>query len=332
MAAKSLSGFVIAATTVAASGLAGCELPASVLNTAGTGAERIADLFWWMAGGAVVIWLVVMAIMLHATYRHTAAHSLRAAHWLIIGGGVIFPGVVLTALLIYALPLMPELRAAASSDLRIAVSGEQWWWRVRYLPVEGEAVELANEVRLPVGKRVAFELSSPDVIHSFWIPALGGKMDLIPGRVNTLVLEPTKPGVYEGICAEYCGTSHALMRFSVVVMEPEPFAQWLEQQAAPARAPEESLTQRGRAAFLANGCGACHTIRGTPADGGLGPDLTHVGSRLTIGAGLLPTEPESFARWIGHTSAMKPDVNMPAFNMLPAEQLMAMAAYLSSLE
>ena len=213
---------------------------------------------------------------------------------LIIGGGVVLPTVVLSVLLVYGLALLPTLLApAAASAVQIAVSGEQWWWRVRYLPSNGhpEAVELANEIRLPVGERVQFHLHSPDVLHSFWIPSLGGKIDLIPGRHTRLALEPTRTGVFRGVCAEFCGTSHALMSFSVVVMEPAGFATWLAQQYAPAQPPVLPLAARGAELFLATGCGACHTVRGTPANGVVGPDLTHVGSRQSLGAGILPNDP-----------------------------------------
>lgn len=284
-----------------------------------------------MAAGGAIIWIAVIAVAIYSSRPDRVSYNPHATRWLIIGGGAIFPTVVLGLLLAYSFTLYPSLRASDSVDLRIAVSGEQWWWRVQYQP-EGETLELANEIRLPLGKRVEFTLSSPDVIHSFWIPSLGGKVDMIPGRTTTLVLEASKVGVYRGACAEYCGTSHALMNFYVEVMQPEDFAQWLEQQASPAQPPTTSLAQRGLEAFLANGCSACHTIRGTRADGSVGPDLTHVGSRLSIGAGILPTEPEAFVRWIGHTEQIKPGVKMPAFGMLPDDQLTALATYLSGLQ
>ncbi|WP_217475801.1 cytochrome c oxidase subunit II [Stutzerimonas stutzeri] len=312
--------------------LTGCDGQQSALAPAGTGAQSIATLFWWMAGGALAIWLVVMGIALYATQARPEAHSLRGARWLIIGGGIVFPVIVLTGLLIYGLTLMPKLSSSEKVALRVEVSGEQWWWRVRYRTEAGEAVELANEIRLPVGERVAFSLTSPDVIHSFWIPSLGGKVDMIPGRTNQLVLEPTKTGTFRGACAEYCGTAHALMNFAVVVMTREAFDQWLAEQAEPAQQPAGELQQAGQQAFLANGCGACHQVRGTEADGTVGPDLTHVGSRLTLAAGTLPADVEAFKRWIGHSSAIKPDVKMPAFGMLPEGQLIAMAHYLSGLK
>lgn len=314
--------------------LAGCGGPQSALAPAGRGAEQIATLFWWMAGGAGTIWVVVIGLAIYSI-RQREPHSQRAATLLIIGGGAVLPTAALAGLLAYGLALLPGLVAPApEGSLRIAVSGEQWWWRVRYLSADknGGSVELANEIRLPVGKRVEFLLESPDVIHSFWVPALGGKMDMIPGRRNRLALEPIRTGVYRGACAEYCGTAHALMNFYVVVQGEDEFARWLEQQRAPARPPVEPHAIRGRDVFFENGCGACHTVRGTSADGVIGPDLTHVGSRLSLGAGLLPNEPEAFLRWMARTQHVKPGVLMPAFGMLPAEDLRALAGYLKSLQ
>ncbi|QOR40748.1 cytochrome c oxidase subunit II [Billgrantia diversa] len=312
--------------------MSGCSGPQSALQPAGVDAEQIARLFWWMGGFLILIWVLVIGCAVFVTYIRPRPHDSRAARWLILGGGVILPPVVLGVLLVFGLSLLPSLSAPAEDGLQISVSGERWWWRVQYPTPSGDTVELANEVRLPVGERVGFRLTSPDVIHSFWIPSLGGKVDMIPGRTTRLYLEPTKVGVFRGACAEFCGTSHALMNFRVVVMEPDAFDTWLERQASPAQPPQGELARRGQEAFIANGCGACHTIRGTSADGVLGPDLTHVGSRLSLGAGTLPTDTEAFERWIRHPDAIKPGVNMPAFGMLPAAQLSAIAAYLSELK
>jgi cytochrome c oxidase subunit II len=314
--------------------LSGCDGPQSSLAPAGRGAERIADLFWWMAVGAGIIWLAVIGLAVYCL-RSSVAHSHSRASLLIIGGGAALPTVALAGLLAYGLALIPALVAPApAGSLKIAVSGEQWWWRVRYLtPGSNDvAVELANEIRLPVGMHVEFHLNSPDVIHSFWIPSLGGKIDMIPGRLNRLTLEPTRTGVFRGVCAEYCGISHALMSFDVIVLEKEDFATWLEHQQEPAQLPVQPLAARGQDLFLANGCGACHTVRGTLADGVVGPDLTHVGSRMSLGAGILANEPDAFLRWIAHTGDVKPGVHMPAFAMLPPEDLQALAAYLDGLE
>jgi cytochrome c oxidase subunit 2 len=325
----------LARAWVAALGLplAACTGPLSALAPAGAAADAIATLFWWMATGAVLIWLAFVALAVYAVSRRSRVLSRRTGGMLIIGGGIVFPLVVLTAVLVYGLALLPRLLAPApGNSLKIAVSGEQWWWRVRYLGPGGSPVELANEVRLPVGEPVELSLASPDVIHSFWIPSLAGKMDMIPGRVTRLVLEPSRTGVFRGVCAEYCGIAHALMMFAVVVLEPGEFARWLAQQAAPAAVPVSPDARRGHALFLASGCGACHTIRGSAARGAVGPDLTHVGSRLSLGAGILRNDPDTFVRWIARTEQVKPGVHMPAFGMLPADDLRALAAYLDSLQ
>ena len=313
--------------------LGGCYGPQSTLVQAGTGAAVIAELFWWMLWGAAFIWVLVIGLAIYATRVRPRAHNPRLATGLIVGGGVIFPTVVLAGLLTYGLMLIPELRAPAPADaLRIAVSGERWWWRVRYQTPQGGTVELANEIRLPVGQPVALHLTSPDVIHSFWVPSLGGKVDMIPGRTTELVLEPTRTGRFRGACAEYCGTAHALMNFVVVVMEPDDFAAWLARQGEDAGPATDPVAVRGQELFLANGCGACHAVRGTQADGVLGPDLTHVGSRLSLGADVLGNEPEDFVRWIGHTGAVKPGVRMPSFHLLAKDELHAIAAYLDGLQ
>lgn len=332
----------------------GCEGPQSALAPAGKDAEAIATLWWWMAGGAVVVWLAVATLLLAAVWARPAEHDPRQATRIIVLGGAVFPVVVLTALLTYGLGLMPDLRrpAAEPGSPRIAVAGEQWWWRVRYLPPEAAteslatpaevarsiaagaepAVELANEIRLPVGERAELLLSSPDVVHSFWAPALAGKLDMIPGRLTRLVVEPTRTGVFRGACAEYCGASHARMAFDVVVVPRPEYEEWLAHQARPAVPPASPRAARGGELFVRHGCGACHTVRGTPARGIVGPDLTHVGSRLTLAASTLPNRAEAFRRFVAASEVVKPGVHMPAFDMLPADDLAALAAYLEGLE
>lgn len=306
-----------------------------MLSPAGVEAADVAQLFWVMAAGAAVVWAAVIGIALYASRERAGRHGAKAARWLILIGGVLTPTVVLAALLLYGLQMMPELRQPATPGaMRVEVSGEQWWWRVRYAPADADApaIELANEIRLPVGQRTEFTLSSPDVIHSFWVPALGGKMDMIPGRITRLVLEPTRTGTFRGICAEFCGASHAFMEFEAVVMEPEAFERWLAHQAEPATPPASPAARAGLRAFTRSGCGGCHTIRGTPANGPVGPDLTHVGSRLTLAAGVLPNDVRAFRRWIARSHAVKPDVLMPAFDMLPDKELDALSIYMESLQ
>jgi cytochrome c oxidase subunit II len=293
----------------------------------------VAELLWWMASGAAVIWLAVIGLAVYAMRVERDPPSEQAARLLILGGGAILPTVVLTILLAFGLARMPELlNPPEQPTLHVAVSGEEWWWRFRYEPPGEAPLETANELRLPVGAPVRFTVTTPDVIHSFWIPSLGPKIDLIPGRVNHLVLEPTRTGEFRGVCAEYCGMAHALMAFDVVVMEAGAFDAWLASRRAPAPEPDGPLELRGREAFLGNGCGACHTIRGTPAEGLVGPDLTHVGARPTLAAGILPNTPEVMRAWITRPEELKPGAHMPAFGMLPDEELDAIAAYLESLE
>ena len=312
----------------------GCSGVQSSLSPAAGEAERMAALFWWMAAGAAIVWVAVIALAIYCARLSGRRNSRRLYRILIVGGGAVVPTIVLTILLVYGLAMLPPLVARApEGSLQVLVLGEQWWWRVRYLgPDGGQSIELANEIRLPVGEPVQFRLTSDNVIHSFWVPSLAGKMDMIPGRVTHLAMHPTRTGVFRGACAEYCGTSHASMALYVEVMEKADFARWLERQARPAEHTDDARARRGGELFLANGCSACHTVRGTAAQGAIGPDLTHVGSRLSLAAGVLPNDPEAFQRWMARTERIKPGVHMPQFGMLPSGDIAALAAYLESLQ
>ncbi|WP_299817468.1 cytochrome c oxidase subunit II [uncultured Jannaschia sp.] len=311
--------------------LAGCQGRQSVLNPIGEDAVDLATLFWVMLGGAVVLWLLVTGLFIYVTRFRTAEMSRRWAEALIIGGGVVFPATVLAGLLAYSLPLMATQRMAGDG-LVVHVTGEQWWWRVVYETPEGARVVSANEIRLPVGERTAFRLTTNQMIHSFWIPALGGKTDMIPGRENVMSLKPIETGVFRGQCAEFCGASHALMAFEVEAMAPEAFEAWLDREAQDAVPPASAAAERGAAIFAAEGCGACHTVRGTDAIGRVGPDLTHVGSRHSIGAGILPNQVEAIADWIQRTEHLKPEVDMPQYDHLSREALLDLGHYLKGLE
>ncbi|HJL17609.1 MAG TPA: cytochrome c oxidase subunit II [Sandaracinaceae bacterium LLY-WYZ-13_1] len=314
-------------------GLMSCAGPQSALSPAGRDAERIATLFFWMAGGAVVIWLGVMGSAIWTVVRPERAHSKRTADLFIVGGGVALPTVTLTVLVFYGLRMMPGLlHPGPDLEPRIAVSAEQFWWRVTYRVDGAEPVELANEIHVPIDRRTSFALTSPDVIHSFWVPSLAGKVDAIPGRETHLAFEPTRAGVFRGACAEYCGVSHAWMSFHVVVSSREDHEAWLRRQAEPAQPPEGPLETRGAELFQSSGCGACHTVRGTPADGVIGPDLTHVGSRQSLAAGALDNDVDGFERWLTATDDVKPGVHMPAYDALVADDAHALAAYLEGLQ
>lgn len=288
-----------------------------------------------MVVGGAIIWALVVGLLLYAGHARREPITARKASWLILGGGVAFPVTVLFCLLAYAVWLMPQIRpfmpALMDNKPQIEATGEQFWWRLRYLDDGGNtAFETANELRLPVGERTTFRLKAADVIHSFWIPSLGGKMDMIPGRDNVLSLEPTKTGVYRAPCAEFCGTSHALMAFSVIVMDRPDFDAWRQSRIEAAAMPQPA--HPGRDLFFRHGCAACHTIAGTPAIGRIGPDLTRIGERQTIAAGTLANTKDNIARFIREPDAIKPGVEMPAFGMLPDGDIEAIAAWLGGLK
>lgn len=311
--------------------LAGCSGRQSVLVPAGRDAEVLATLFWWMLGGAVVLWIVMNGLLVCVTRARAQTVSPRTAEGFIIGGGIVFPTVVLAGLLSYALAEMPRQRDLGSG-LTVRVVGESWWWRVEYLPDGADTpIISANELRLPSGSRSEIKLAANGVIHSFWIPALGGKTDMIPGRETRMSLEPTQPGTYRGQCTEFCGLSHALMALNAVVMDPEAFDDWLDAQSGDAAAPVDAAAQRGRAVFAAEGCGACHTVRGTPAGGQVGPDLTHLAARTTLAAGILPMDKPTLIQWLRHPETFKPGVRMPAYDHLTEADLSDLADYLMGL-
>lgn len=321
------------AAPLVAVALAACDGSQSAMDPRGASAHDLARLSWILFIGGAVIFLMVMALVAYAAFGPVDGRRRLGNRKVVVVGGIAFPVVTLSALLVYGLLVTDRVAGAGEPALRIEVVGERWWWRVHYLDEDGDiSFASANEVRIPVGRVVEFSLKSNDVIHSFWVPNLGGKLDMIPGHVNTLRLQADEPGTFRGQCAEYCGGPHALMAFYVVAEPEERFAAWLEQESRPAMAPRVPFTRQGQDLFVRAGCGACHTVRGTPADGVIGPDLTHVGSRVSIGAGILPTNVGTLAGWIADSQHLKPDNLMPSFNVLQGQDLRAIAAYLESLK
>ncbi|PHQ32929.1 cytochrome c oxidase subunit II [Rhodopirellula bahusiensis] len=303
----------------------------SALDPAGTGADSIASLFWVMVVGGILIWLIVVGLAIYAILV-PGRHDQKTTRLLVIGGGAVFPTIVLTALLTYGLAMLPELqRPAPEGSQVIEVAGVRWWWRVVYRLPNGTKVETANEIHLPVNEPVEFKLTSEDVIHAFWIPALGGKVDMMPGRENRLKLVPNRVGTYRGVCAEYCGEAHTQMAFDVIVESREDYDAWLSRLKKPVVQGSEAASE-GRQIFEAAGCGACHAIRGTSADGVVGPELTHFGSRRSIGASVLPNNSDNLIRWIAETHQVKPGVEMPAFETLSPDELRALSLYLGDLK
>jgi cytochrome c oxidase subunit 2 len=314
---------VIAAASVLLASCAGIQ---STFSTFGIEAESTRTLTITMVAAAAVITIAVLALAFHAVRAPEDRLDHRGGMRVILWLGAIGPTVILATLLAWELPTMRALKAEPG-DLEVHVEGEQFWWRVRYQPAQGELVESANEIRLPVGRTVTFSLTSPDVIHSFWIPGLAGKMDMIPGRTNRLVVQATSAGRYRGACAEFCGLSHAAMAFDVVAMDASEFDRWLVEQAAPA----VSASPPGRQLFDQYGCGGCHQIRGGAEGSSIGPDLTHFGSRGSLAAGSLPMEAPAVAAFIRDASQSKPGVLMPRFQDMPNEDAVAIASWLMEL-
>lgn len=314
--------------------LVACDEVQSVLAPAGPHADAISILGWVMFIGGGLIFLLVCTLTGIAVLLPAERRQWLGKRSIIIAGGIGLPVVVLTLLLVYGVVVSRSLVLdPAAAPIRIEVIGERWWWRVRYLDEDGNVrFVTANEIRIPVGRPIQFILGTKDVIHSFWVPRLAGKLDMIPGRTTSYTFSADAAGAYRGQCAEYCGAQHALMAFFVVALGAEDFEAWVEDQMSPAEDPVIDFLERGRQLFIANGCGACHTVRGTPAEGELGPDLTHVGSRMTIGAGILPNNVGTLAGWISSVQHLKPDALMPSFGTLEGEQLRAIAAYLESLK
>ncbi|HYC48637.1 MAG TPA: cytochrome c oxidase subunit II [Burkholderiales bacterium] len=304
----------------------------SVLDPYGPHAEAVATLAWVLFGGGAIVFVVVAGFTAYALYSPERRRRSIASGRFVIYAGIAFPGIVLTALFVYSLTLARDVVPAGAADLRVEVIGHQWWWRVRYLDASGGVdFVTANELRLPAGRSVELILSSADVIHSFWVPALAGKLDMIPGSVKRLRVDAARTGLFRGQCAEYCGGPHALMALYVVALDEDEFERWRAAQRRSAREPQSDRERRGRTLFLEH-CAACHAVRGTPAEGVLGPDLTHVASRHSLAAGALPNGAEAIARWIRDSQRVKPGNLMPSLDIFTDEDLSALAAYVAALD
>jgi cytochrome c oxidase subunit II len=305
----------------------------SALDPKGVDAALIFELTQVMAIGGSVIFVFVMTLLGLALFGPSGVRMNLRKHGWVIGGGIVFPVMVLTALLVYTLMSTNRMvRAGNPAATRVEVIGELWWWRVRYLDANGKVLfETANEIRIPSGQPVDLLLRSDNVIHSFWVPSLSGKIDMLPGHTNRQTVQATQPGVFRGQCAEFCGAQHAKMAFHVVAQAQAEFDQWFASQMQPPPEPQSPMLRQGKRLFLENRCGLCHTVRGTEARGALGPDLTYVGSRHSLAAGMLPNGQGSIAGWITGNQQIKPGNRMPAFKQFSGEELRALSAYLESL-
>lgn len=314
----------------------------SILHPVGPQAGRIGELWWLMFWVCAAVYVLVMIPLLASIVRRrgqpgdgpvvrpAAAGERRSARW--VGGATAVSTVILLGLLVASVVTGRSLDALASPQaLTIDLTGYQWWWRAVYDdPVPARRVITANEIHIPVGRTVHVVLSSRDVIHSFWVPELNGKKDLIPGHTTDTWIRADRPGVFRGQCAEFCGWQHAHMALLVIAEPPERFTAWLEGQRQAAAQPVEPLPLRGKQVFESQACPVCHTIQGTEAGGGAGPDLTHLASRRTLAAGTLPNSAGALAGWILDPQSAKPGNRMPAVG-IGAADLHALLAYLETL-
>jgi cytochrome c oxidase subunit 2 len=311
----------------------------SVLNTAGSAATSIARITWFLIITSALVFIAVMIALFVSIWqgrrKTTIAVDLskRSSTPIIIAGAII-PTVILVTLFIVGLGAMSSFPSEYDPNApHFQIVGHQWWWEVTYQsPSSTGSFTTANELHIPVGQPVVISVLAADVIHSFLVPKLQGKMDLIPGDTNVIQILATHPGVYYGQCSEYCGAQHAHMGFTVVAESPDQFQAWLAAQQTPACEPVDSLTRLGRHLFTTGQCALCHTIRGTTAQGQLAPDLTHIGSRRTLAAGMYPNTLGTMEAWIANAQSLKPGVLMPRITQFNGLEFRAIATYLETLQ
>lgn len=305
----------------------------STFETAGPQAAHLASLGWTMTVMGTVVFVVVMALLLVPLYRKRHAERVdgpplpvNERAWIVYAGMAV-PAIILAGVFLLTLTAY-RTTAPAPAAFTIEVIGHQWWWEVRY---PGQHVLTANEIHMPVGQPVRIVLTSDDVIHSFWVPNLAGKTDAIPGVTNTAWLQADSAGTWRGTCGEYCGVQHAHMALSVVAEADGDLSRWLANERAVSVVPGDSAVLEGEHAFLTKQCVYCHTVRGTQATGRVGPDLTHLASRLTLASGTLPNTRGNLAAWLVSPDRLKPGTKMPAVPLDGAE-LQAIVAYLETLK
>ena len=321
--------------------LQGCAGWQSALDPKGPAASELAWLIWFFTGLCAVVWVLVMIALAMPLLMRSRLH----ADPLVLDAGadnrklrVVMIAVGLTAVILAGLTLLsffPHRTLAAigrDAALTIRVTGHQWWWEVRYEDATPSRIlTTANEIHIPAGEPVRLLLTSTDVIHSFWVPSLSGKLDLIPGRMNVLDIKADKPGIYRGQCAEFCGAQHANMGTFIIAEPRAKFDAWWNDQLQPAAAPTSDEAKAGENLFLRRPCVMCHKIGGTPAGGTVAPDLTHVASRQTLAAGTLTMSRGNLAAWIADPQGVKPGSHMPVVD-LSGDELNAIVAYLEGLK
>jgi cytochrome c oxidase subunit II len=307
--------------------------PPSALDPKGSGAERIADLTYLLLVISAVVFVIVsigLAVSVLRGRRKSDDIDKREVRWggpfILVSGGVI-PALVLAG--VFAVSVRDQAllsKAAEDSVMTIDVVGHLWWWEARY----PNGAVTANEIHIPVGETVRLRLTTDDVIHSFWVPQLQAKTDMINGHVNYMWLDANEPGRYRGQCAEFCGLEHAKMLFYVVA-EPRPaFDRWLANEALDVAAPFSATAETGERIFLEGTCAGCHAIRGTDAGETLGPDLTHLATRETLASGIIPNTRANLEELILHPQSVKPGITMPPTS-LSEDELSALVEYLQQL-
>jgi cytochrome c oxidase subunit 2 len=334
---RKLQKFALASAAVLM--LGGCTGWQSALDVHGAAAINLKQLIILIIVTCSIVWSLVMVALIFALWRNRSQRERVRIHppterrmMIVVLAAVAATVIVIGAFTVMSFFATRSLNVAGSEDLTIKVRGLQWWWGVEYFgSTQDQRFETANEIHIPVGKNVRLQLEGVDVIHSFWVPSLAGKQDLIPGRPNELIIRADRAGVYRGQCAEFCGLQHAHMAFFVIAEEPSAFEEWARLQRQNVAAVTDPEAAAGEQAFVGKQCAACHTIRGTPANGTTGPDLTHVGGRKYIAAGLLETTRGSLAAWIADPQTLKPGNNMPMVPLNP-EELRSISAYLASLK
>lgn len=315
-------------------------IPQNTLSPAGPGAGEIATLSWIVyiifAVVTAGMWILIawLGFRRKGTLNEHAPVELNDGHEWILTGGFAIPFVILTTIFILGLRSMSAfpIHDHGMPQPQIIITAHQWWWEVEYVgALPNLHFKTANEIHIPAGQPVDIELASADVIHSFWVPKLNGKVDLIPGQPNIVRMKADQPGSYRGQCAEYCGAQHAHMNLHVIAQRPEEYAAWVQTQLTDAPEPVNDQQKAGRDLFMSEACVLCHTIHGTDAHGILGPDLTHVGSRQGIAADMLANNEANLRAWVTHAQSLKPGSLMPNLTQFTGEQLGQLTAYLKSL-
>jgi cytochrome c oxidase subunit 2 len=302
----------------------------SAFDPASPQARAIANLWWWMLGVGAVVWIAVVVAMLLAVHTDRATDRQRTSK--MVRGAVYTTVLILLGFLAYDFGVGRALAAHPQRALTIDIVGHQWWWEATYEdPSPSKRIVTANEIHVPVGETIQFKLRAADVIHSFWVPSLHGKRDLIPGYVSTHWFRADTAGIYRGQCAEFCGLQHAQMALFIVAEPPVKFAAWLAAGSSSPAPPADSTLLYGRSVFMSTGCALCHAIAGTEARATIGPNLTHLKSRAAIAAGTLANTRANLMRWVRDPSAIKPGVRMPSVALSDTE-LAALVSYLETLK